>query len=140
MDYKRFGDKLLLRVDRGEEILASLEKVVRQEGITLGQVQALGAVGKVTAGLYDVSKQQYNKTTLTGDFEIVSLTGTVDTMNGEYYSHLHISVSDHNFQVWGGHLNEAVVSGTCELVLTVIHGAIDRQKDPQVGLNVWKFN
>ena len=140
MDYKRLENKLLLRVDRGEEILASLETVVRREGILLGQVQALGAVDKVTAGIYDVEKQQYNKRTLTGDFEIVSLTGTVDTMNGAYYSHLHISIADRNFQVWGGHLNEAVVSGTCELVLTVISGAIDRQKDPQVGLNVWKFN
>ena len=139
MDYRRFGDKLLLRMDKGEEILTGLEKVVRQEGITLGQVQALGAVSKVTAGLYNVEKQEYSKTTLTGDFEIVSLTGTVDTMNGEYYSHLHISVSDHNFQVWGGHLNEAVVSGTCELVLTIIPGSIDRRKDPQVGLNVWKL-
>lgn len=42
-------------------------------------------------------------------------------------------------QVFGGHLNRAVVSATCEMVVTVIDGKIDRYYDEDVGLNLFKF-
>ena len=41
-------------------------------------------------------------------------------MNGETYTHFHISVADEAGNVYGGHLTEAVISGTGELVLTEI--------------------
>ena len=74
-----------------------------------------------------------------GDFEIVSLTGTVNTMNGEYYAHIHMSAGDKDYHVFGGHLNRAVVSGTCEMVIQIISGSVDRVYDEQVGLNVYQF-
>ena len=70
---------------------------------------------------------------------IVSLTGTVNTMNGEYYSHLHMSAANESGAVVGGHLNAARVSATCEMVIRVIDGAVDRFKDDVTGLNLFKF-
>ena len=73
------------------------------------------------------------------DGEIVSLIGTVNTMNGEYYSHLHMSAANESGAVVGGHLNAARVSATCEMVIRVIDGAVDRFKDDVTGLNLFKF-
>ena len=42
-------------------------------------------------------------------------------------------------QAFGGHLNRAVVSATCEMVITVIDGKVDRVYDEETGLNVFKF-
>ncbi len=43
-------------------------------------------------------------------------------------------------EVFGGHLNRAVVSATCEMVVVdVLDGTVDRQYDPVTGLNLFKF-
>ena len=61
-------------------------------------------------------------------------------MDGEYYAHLHMSVGNQKGEVFGGHLNRAIVSATCELVITVIDGRVDRVHDEETGLNIFKFN
>ena len=60
-------------------------------------------------------------------------------MNGETYTHFHISVADESVNVYGGHLTEAVISGTGELVLTEIEGTVDRKFDEEIGLNLFEF-
>ncbi len=139
MDYRRFGDTVLVRLERGEEILEQLAQVARAESISLASVQGLGAVDRFTVGVYHVEEQVYQSREYTGSYEIVSLTGTVDTMQGQFYCHLHMSAADGQGTVRGGHLNRATVSATCELVLRCIDGKVDRQRDATTGLNLWKF-
>ena len=74
-----------------------------------------------------------------GPYEIVSLTGTVTTKDGAFYHHLHMSCGDEKGRVFGGHLNAAVVSATCEMVIRVIDGRVERVLDPDVGLNLFRF-
>ena len=52
---------------------------------------------------------------------------------------LNITLSDHEMKAFGGHLNEAVISGTCELIIDVIDGMVDRSFNEDVGLNLFKF-
>lgn len=139
MEYRKFGNKIVARIDRGEEVLSKLKEISEKEGIKLASVTALGATGDFTVGLYNVDEQKYYKNNFKGDFEIVSLTGTVNTLNGEFYSHLHMSAADKSGAVFGGHLNEAVISATCEMVITLIDGEVDRVKDSVTGLNIFDF-
>ena len=74
-----------------------------------------------------------------GDFEIVSLHGTLTTKDGEPYGHFHMSFGDGQGRVFGGHLNRAVVSATCELVLQVLEGTVERAMDEEIGLNLMVF-
>ena len=92
-----------------------------------------------TVGVYNVAEKKYYANTFSGSFEIVSLTGTINTMNGEFYTHLHMSAGNDKGEVFGGHLNRAVVSATCEMVVDVLDGTVDRQYDPVTGLNLFKF-
>ena len=105
----------------------------------LANINALGALSEFTVGVYNVEKQQYFKNDFSGAYEIVSLTGSINTMDGKYYSHLHLCAADEKGQAFGGHLNRAVICATCEMVITVIDGEVDRVKDPVVGLNVYRF-
>lgn len=139
MEYRRFGDTVVVRIDRGEEILSQVEEVAKREQIRLAQVSALGAVGSFTVGVFDTAKKTYRRNRFAGEYEIVSLTGTINTMNGAFYCHLHMSAGDADGRVFGGHLNEAVVSGTCEMVITCIPGTVDRVFDEDVGLNLFHF-
>ena len=112
---------------------------VEKENIAFARVSAIGAVGSFTAGVFDTKTKQYRANEFEGNFEIVSLSGTVDRMNGAYYAHLHMSAGNEKGEVFGGHLNRAVVSATCEMTVTLIEGEIDRCFDEEVGLNLWKF-
>lgn len=139
MEYRRFGDTLVIRMDKGEEIVEQLTAVAAREHIALAEVSALGAVGSFTAGVFYPGEKAYHANDFTGDFEIVSLTGTVTEMDGKPYLHLHMSAGDRKGRVWGGHLNRAVVSATCEMVVRILDGHVGRAFSPEIGLNLLAF-
>jgi len=139
MEYRRFGNTIVARIDRGEEVLEQVKAVAQAEQIKLASVQALGAVGEFTVGVFHTAEKQYHANSFAGDFEIVSLTGTINTMDGAFYTHLHMSAGNEKGEVFGGHLNRAVVSATCEMVVDVLDGTVDRAYDPVTGLNLFKF-
>lgn len=139
MEYRRFGSTIIARIDRGEEILSAIRQIAEAESIRLASISALGATNDFTVGVYNVEEKQYHANEFRGNFEIVSLTGTINTMAGAFYAHLHMSAGDEKGQVFGGHLNRAVVSAVCEMVITVIDGVVDRRFDEGIGLNVFRF-
>ncbi len=139
MKYRKFGTKYVLRIDKGEEIVETLKKFCREFDIKLAAVSGIGATNHATIGLFNTSTKQYHSRQLTGNFEITNLSGNVSSMNGEVYLHLHITLSGSNCSAFGGHLNSAVISGTCEIVIDLIDGVLDRQFDEDVGLNIYKI-
>lgn len=139
MEYKRFKDKYLVRLERGEEIVESVTKLCKEEGIRLGRVTGIGATNKVKIGLFNVETKEYHSTELEGDMEITNLSGNISTMDGGVYIHLHITVCDEDNKAFGGHLNMAVISATCEMIIDVIDGNVDREFNDEVGLNLFKF-
>lgn len=102
MEYKRFGNIVIARIDKGEEIVGKIREISLSENIKLASVQAIGAVEDFTVGLYNTEKKEYRSRNFVGEFEIVSLAGTVNTMNGEFYCHLHMSAGNERGEVFGG--------------------------------------
>jgi len=139
MEYKRFNNKIVARIDKGEEILDKIKEIALKENIKLANVNALGATNDFTVGVYNIDEKKYYSNSFTGNFEIVSLTGSINTMNGEFYTHIHMSCGDSEGKVFGGHLNKAIVSATCEMFIEIIDGTVDRFKDLETGLNLFKF-
>lgn len=139
MDYKRFENTIIARLDKGEEVLEQLEVIAQAEQIRLASVSALGATNDITVGVFRTGEKKYYANHFTGDMEIVSLTGTVSTMKGSYYAHLHMSAGDDQGHVFGGHLNRCVISATCEMVIQIIDGTVDRELNEEVGLNTFCF-
>ena len=140
MEYKRFNNTIVARIDRKEEILEKIKEIALKENIKLANINALGATDECEVGVYNVEEKQYHKNNFKGAYEIVSLTGSINTMNGEFYSHLHMSCGDEQGHVIGGHLNKAIVSATCEMFIYILDGEVDRFKDDITGLNLFKFN
>ena len=139
MEYKRFGDAIFVKICKGEEVIEQVKALAAKEGIKLASVQALGAIGDFTVGVFNAKEKKFCSNDFQGDFEIVSLTGTIDRMDGEPYCHLHMSAANDKGDVFGGHLSKAVVSVICEMVVRVIDGGIGRRFDEEIGLNVWEF-
>lgn len=139
MKYQRFEQTIIGRMDKGEDIVEQVKNVALKEKIKLASISALGAINEFTVGVFKTKEKKYYANEFKGDFEIVSLTGTINTMNDEYYSHMHLSAGNDQGQVFGGHLNKAIVSATCEMVIQIINGEVDRYFDEEVGLNLLKL-
>lgn len=140
MEFKQFGNKYIIRLDKAEEVVTTLKKFCQEQNITLGWVKGIGAVNKVKIGLFETAAKQYHLVELEGDYEITGLSGNISTMNGEAYLHIHINISDKTCKTYGGHLNEAFISVTGEFLLEVIEGSVERAFDDEIGLNLYKFD
>ena len=139
MEYRRFNNTIVARIDKGEEILEQIKEIADKENIKLANINALGATNDFTVGVFKTAEKKYYSNNFKGDFEIVSLTGTINTMNDEFYRHIHMSCGNDKGEVFGGHLNRAIVSATCEMVINIIDGKVDRYFDENIGLNLFKF-
>jgi len=140
MEYRHFGDTCVVRLDKGEEILASLQALCEKEDIALASVEGIGAADHAVIGLYDVGQREYHKTELDGPMEITSLLGSVTRKDGKVYLHLHINLCNLKMEIIGGHLNECRIGATGEIIVRTIPGTVERRLDEKVtGLNLFKF-
>ena len=130
-------EAILLRVDRGEEIVEQILETARQLKISLASVEAIGATDFFTVGGYNVEKKEYRANEFSGPHEIVSLSGTITTQNGAPYCHLHLAAAGEDGRMVGGHLNRARCGATCEVVIRPIYGRLKRVSDEETGLNLW---
>ena len=102
MEYRRFGDTLLVRLDPGEELLAALTAVASREGVAFGSVQGIGAVCELEVGLFDPERKVFHSRCFTGYRELTAADGTITQRNGKPYLHLHASAADAQGAVVGG--------------------------------------
>lgn len=139
MQYRRFGNTFMVRIDRGEEIMARLKELCEKENIRLGRVEAIGAAEQGTIGVYDLEKKEYYPEKIDEFMEITSLNGNITAMDGKAYIHLHATLADQRHQIHGGHVIELQVGATCEMFVTVLEGEVIREKDSELGINLWTF-
>jgi len=139
MDYKQFGDKVIFRLDKGEEIIDSLKTICKELNITLGTISGIGATNKITIGLLNTLSKKYQSNEFTGDHEITSLNGNVTTMNNEIYLHIHVTICTIEHKALSGHLASAIISVTFEGVIDIIDGKVTREFNDNVGVNLLKF-
>ena len=139
MDYRRFGNTYLVRMDVGEEIIEQLKSLCRSENIRLAQVDAIGAVRQAIIGVYNLEEQAYHREDLEGLMEIASLQGSVTRMNGEVYPHLHVTLAGQDNKVHAGHVIGLIVGATCEMFVRVLDGEVSRERDEEIGINIIRF-
>ena len=139
MDTRRFGETLIVRLDPGDEICASMLDLAAREGIALAEISGIGATDDLDVGVFNLSKRDYDVVHFDGSREITSLVGTLTTKEGRPYQHLHITAAGPGGVVVGGHLRRAVVNITAEIVVRVIPGRVGRRLSPDFGINKIEF-
>ena len=139
MDTRRFGETLIVRLDPGDEICASMLALAAREGIDLAEISGIGATDDMDVGVFDVENKDYEVYHFDGSREITSLIGTLTTKDGRPYQHLHITAAGPGGVIVGGHLRRAVVNITAEIAVRVIPGRVERRLSPDFGINKMEF-
>lgn len=140
MEYKRQRNTIIVRVDKGEDIIKELLSLSEKENILFASVSGLGAVNDIELGIFDTSAKKYHSKRLIGDFEITSLVGSLSRKEDKPYIHVHMSVGNVlTNEFFGGHLNKAIVGATAEIVLNVVEVVVEREFVEEIGLNLFKF-
>ena len=139
MEYRVFGETIVLRLEKGEEVIESIKKLCEKEDIKAGSISGLGASNEVVVGLFKVDEKKYYSNTFEEDFEITNLTGNISRMNGEVYLHIHGTFANVEGRCIGGHLNKAVISATSEIIINKINGNVGRKFSEEIGLNLIEF-
>jgi len=125
-------------IKKDKEVVASILKYCKEKNIECAWISAVGAVKSATLKNYDLEKREYQERKFYGRFEVVSLSGNIGLLGRKPVSHLHAILSDEEMKTFGGHLEEAIVSVTCEVFVQPIKKEIVREFDQNIGLNLIK--
>lgn len=118
----------------GDEVMACLKDFVTREKITAAQISAIGALSDVVLEYFDWEKKDYLKIPLREQVEVASLLGDVAEADGKPAIHLHIVVGRRDGSAMAGHLGEAHVRPTLEVILTESPVHLRKRHDPESGL------
>jgi uncharacterized protein len=125
----------VLVLSKGEEAVGAIEGFARKQGVAAAQITAIGALSDAVLGFFDWETKDYVKIPVHEQVEVVSFIGDVAIgPDGKPALHPHIVVSRRNGSALGGHLLEAHVRPTLEVVLTESPAHLRKRKDPESGL------
>ena len=120
-------------------LIGTVTEFLEEKEILGGFVVGLGAVRNPTLGVYDIEKQEYLKRTFEENMELGGLTGSIGSVDGKPVLHAHATVSGPELIAFSGHLFEAEVAATAELMVWGLGVELLREKDEDVGLKLFRF-
>lgn len=136
MQYKKVQNGFLIRLVKGEEIIATLSALVEEQEIPGGFVFGLGAFKDATLGYFDSAKKEYLKNHFKEDMEFGSLTGSVSYFEGKPFVHAHVVASGPDAKAYFGHLFSATISATGEFFIIPSDARVERKADQETNLNL----
>ena len=160
MQYKatNSGFGYVVRLEKGEKLIESLQSLAVKENIQGGFFYGLGAVEDVLIGRYDLEKKEYEFSQMQGSYELASLNGNIarSTSSGQALSdepnpdgsgrsggtvvHAHGVLGDSNLNTIAGHIKEATMAITVEIFIHLQHGTeMRRMFDEKTGLDLLDF-
>ena len=118
-----------------EPVVAPLTAFAEQQGLAASQFTAIGAFREATLGYFNLERKDYDRLPVREQVELLSLIGHVTREpDGAPNIHAHVVLGKADGAAVGGHLIEAVVRPTLEVVLSEAPAHLRRRKDPATGL------
>jgi uncharacterized protein len=120
--------------DAGDEVMAGMEAFARDQRLDSAQITAIGAFSRAVFGFYDRERKEYDRIPVEEQVEVLSLIGDVSLSEGKPQVHVHGVVGRRDGTTRGGHLLEAQVWPTLEVILTETPGHLRRRMSAEAGL------
>lgn len=123
-----------LILENGDEAISELQKFCNDYNLSASRFNAIGAFSKVTLGYFDWQKKDYEKIVIDEQVEVLTLTGDVTLFESRPKIHAHVVLGKRDGTAHGGHLLEALVRPTLEILLVESPASLKRSMNPESGL------
>jgi hypothetical protein len=134
---KQAGGQRIFAVilDRGDEVLSSIRAFATGERISAAQITAIGALSDVVLKYFDWDAKKYRDIAIKEQVEVASLNGDVALdPEGKSAIHIHLVVGKSDGSAMAGHLGEAHVRPTLEVIIEEQPAYLQKTSDPESGL------
>lgn len=132
--HRNGGATYALVFETGDEVIAGLTSFAREQDLDATDFTALGAFSSALLGFFDIERKSYRHIPVDEQAEVLTLVGNITLDKGESKIHAHTVLGLADGSTRGGHLLEAHVRPTLELVLTESPVQLRRRFNPTVGL------
>lgn len=127
-------ESFVLVFDTGDDVTKELLAFAGTQSIDAASFSGIGAFERVTLGYFEFDKRDYKHIPVNEQVEVVSLVGNVARGDDGPKLHAHVVVGRQDGSALGGHLIEARVRPTLEIVLVETPAHLRRRSDPATGL------
>lgn len=139
MEYRLFGAReaprhFALVFETGDDVIAEMQRFVEEQNVMAASFSGLGGFQRATVGFYNLSQKRYEPIEVGEQVEVLSLVGNVAIYGGKPKLHIHCMLSYRDGHAVGGHLLQATVRPTLEIVLDELAGNLHRTDNPEIGL------
>jgi len=142
MNFRKIDESpqtFILVFETGDELAEGLLRFAREQKLSAASFKAIGALSSVRLGWFSWESKRYEPSvTLDEQIELVSLIGDVALKDGEPVVHAHVVIGKKDGTAHGGHLLQARIRPTCEIVLTESPAHHQKIIDPESGLALIK--
>ncbi len=122
--------------DKGDEVISGLMDFAKRHRVAASDFTAIGAFSDVTFGYFDRERKGYKKIPIAEQVEVLSLLGNIVLDRGAPKVHAHAVVGKSDGTAWGGHILEAHVWPTLEVIVEESPAHLRRTRDPGTGLTL----
>jgi predicted DNA-binding protein with PD1-like motif len=124
----------VLVCETGDQPVQELLDFAKRERLASGHFTAIGAFEGVTLGYFDWPRKDYVRIPIREQVEVLSLIGDIAMEGNAPRVHAHAVVGKRDGTAHGGHLLEARVRPTLEIVLVQPPEPLRRRFDPRAKL------
>lgn len=125
---------IVIVFDTDEEVAAGLLTVAREHRLSAARFTGIGALSSAMLGWYNCETKVYEHIPVREQTEVLSLVGNVSMENDEPKVHAHLVVGKRTGQAFGGHLLQAYVRPTMEVMLVETPAHLRRVFNRAAGL------
>ncbi len=134
MRSQNYGQHAVLVFEAGEPVMATLKRWLADYTISGATITAIGGLRQVTLKYFNTTTRVYEEREINEQLEVLHLTGNAGLLNGGPFVHTHITLGTRDYQTYGGHFGDGIVSPVLELVLARVGGVLTRRVHAESGL------
>jgi uncharacterized protein len=121
---------------QGDEAFSGLLEFAEKYHVTSAHFTAIGALNGATVGWFDPQRKMYKKIPIDGQHEVIGMSGDIALYQGKPVVHTHMVVGNSDGTTRGGHVLDAYVSPTLEVMVTVDPIKLQKRFDPATDLTL----